>query len=167
MTDHAARVTALVEREARTLLAYFERRVAIRADAADLVGETLVTIWRRAASLPADPTEARMWMFGVASRVLATHRRAGRRHLALADRLRQHLDGHSAPEAEEILHVRAAVRGLPLRDRELVGLVHWEGFALAEAARILGIRPGTARMRYARARERLAAALRRDEVEVR
>lgn len=153
-------VGALVEREARTLLAYFERRVDVRADAADLVGDTLMTLWRRRASLPDDPTEARMWMFGVARRVLATHRRSGRRRTALADRLREQLaiDAPTGP-SDDVLRVRAAVRALPERDRELVGLVHWEGLTLAEAAHVLGIRPGTARMRYARARERLAAEL--------
>jgi RNA polymerase sigma-70 factor (ECF subfamily) len=153
------RIAALVERESPGLLAYFQRRVEVREDAADLVGETLLVLWRRSAAIPADDTEARMWVYGAARRVLATHRRGGRRRLALADRLRRELAAVDAHPDELAQEVRAAVRGLPTADRELVGLVHWEGFTLAEAGRIIGIRPGTARMRYARARRRLAEAL--------
>ena len=100
-----------------------------------------------------------MWVFGVARRVLSGHRRSGVRRLALAARLRGELAVASASEDSVAESVRAAVRALPPRDRELIGLVHWEGFALHEAAGILGIRAGTARMRYRRARERLAAVL--------
>ena len=155
----ARRVADLAEREAAALLAYFERRVEPREDAADLVGETLLVLWRRARHVPTDETQARMWLFGVARRVLSTHRRGRRRRLALADRLRAELAVADMPSDALVRDVRAAVGALPERDRELVALVHWEGFALTEAAGILGIRPGAARMRYARARERLARML--------
>jgi RNA polymerase sigma-70 factor (ECF subfamily) len=52
-----------------------------------------------------------------------------------------------------------AVMTLPRREEELIVLVHWEGFSVAQAAIIIGIRPGAARMRYHRARLRLLAAL--------
>jgi RNA polymerase sigma-70 factor (ECF subfamily) len=152
-------VAALAEREAPRLLSYFERRVDVREDAADLLGETLLVLWRRSSDIPASDVEAGMWLFGVARRVLAGHRRGGKRRLALAERLRNELAVTSGVTDEVADHVRAAVRALPERDRELVGLVHWEGFALAEAAAILGIRPGAARMRYQRARVRLVNEL--------
>jgi RNA polymerase sigma-70 factor (ECF subfamily) len=152
-------VAALAEREAPRLLSYFERRVDVREDAADLLGETLLVLWRRSSDIPASDVEAGMWLFGVARRVLAGHRRGGKRRLALAERLRNELAVTSGVTDDVADHVRAAVRALPERDRELVGLVHWEGFALAEAAAILGIRPGAARMRYQRARVRLVNEL--------
>jgi RNA polymerase sigma-70 factor (ECF subfamily) len=152
-------VAAFAEREAPRLLSYFERRVVVREDAADLLGETLLVLWRRSSDIPASDIEAAMWLFGVARRVLAGHRRGGKRRLALAERLRNELAVTSDMTDEVADRVREAVRALPERDRELVGLVHWEGFALAEAAAILGIRPGTARMRYQRARARLAETL--------
>lgn len=43
--------------------------------------------------------------------------------------------------------------------RDLVGLVHWEGATLAEAAGIVGIPASTARGRYQAARRRLADML--------
>lgn len=159
MSVDVAWVTALAEREAPRLLSYFERRVEVREDAADLLGETLLVLWRRASDIPASDVEAAMWLFGVARRVLAGHRRGGRRRLALAERLRNELAVAGAGADDIARHVRAAVRALPERDRELIGLVHWEGFTLAEAAAMLGIRPGAARMRYQRARARLAEAL--------
>lgn len=56
---------------AADLLSYFGRRVRIPADAADLLSETFVVAWRRGDRMPADPEQARMWLFGVARRVLA------------------------------------------------------------------------------------------------
>jgi DNA-directed RNA polymerase specialized sigma24 family protein len=84
-------VAALAEREAPRLLSYFERRVGVREDAADLLGETLLVLWRRSSDIPASDIEAAMWLFGVARRVLAGHRRGGKRRLALAERLRNEL----------------------------------------------------------------------------
>ncbi len=42
---------------------------------------------------------------------------------------------------------------------ELVRLVHWERFSLAEAAELLGIPASTARGRYQRAKDDLRIAL--------
>jgi RNA polymerase sigma-70 factor (ECF subfamily) len=55
--------------------------------------------------------------------------------------------------------VRDAVRRLPAAQRDLVTLVHWEGFSLAEAAEILGVNPSTERSRYAAAKAVLHDAL--------
>lgn len=155
----ASRVTALFEAEAVSLLGYFLRRVDNRDDAADLVGETAATLWRRCDSVPNDPEQARMWMYGVARRTLATHRRGHGRRLALADRLREELAVIAPPPDPRVEEVRAAVRALPQRERDIVGLVHWEGFTVTQAANILGIRAGAAQMRYHRARTRLRSVL--------
>lgn len=155
----SARVSAAFDAEAVTLLGYFLRRVDDREDAADLVGETAMIVWRRADDLPHQPDEARMWMYGVARRVLATYRRGRRRKLALADRLRDELAVDRTPADPRADDVVEAVRALPSREREIVGLVHWEGFTITQAAAVLGIRPGAAQMRYQRARTRLRQAL--------
>ncbi|WP_227000569.1 RNA polymerase sigma factor [Protaetiibacter intestinalis] len=158
MTRGDRELTPLIEEVAPELLRYFLRRVRQREDAADLVGETLVVLWRRARSLPSEHEAARMWAFGVARRVLETHRRGTRRRSALAERLRESVAAeHPAPD--EGVEVRAAVAALPDELRELVMLVHWDGFRLVEAAALLGLNPSTARGRYQRAREQLAAAL--------
>lgn len=147
----------LAEQLAPALLGYFARRVPEPADAADLVGETFLVLWRRTADVPENPDEARMWAFGVARRVLSTYYRTGVRRSALTARLRAELrvtagDTHVDPQ---VTGLRESLDRLDPLDRELVRLVHWDGFTLAEAARLLGKRPGTVRSRYHRARQRL------------
>lgn len=142
---------------AADLLAYFERR-ARGAEAADLLSETMVTAWRRIAAMPTDPTEARMWLFGIARNVLSNAERSAQRRWNLADRLRAHLitepvaDGDHASNIE----VRDAVARLPSELQELIALIHWDGFSIAEAAEMVGIPPSTARTRYQAARRQLA-----------
>jgi len=154
------RTTELVKREAGGLLAYFQRRVPTYEDAADLVSETFVVIWRRVDALPHDDAEARMWMFGIARRVLATHRRGRLRRHDLADRLRAELATMPSSSGDTRRpEVADALTALSEKDRELILLVHQDGFTLAEIARLLGRRPATIRSRYQRARQRLRAEL--------
>jgi RNA polymerase sigma-70 factor (ECF subfamily) len=151
---HAVRV--FVERESTALLSYFLRRTTSHDDAADLLGDTLLVIWRRESSIPTDQTEARMWMFGVARRVLSGERRSRSRRDALSERLGARLSAIAPSSADEDHSgVRAAIAMLPETDREIVRLVYWDGFTLAEAAQIMGMRPATARSRMARARTKL------------
>jgi len=163
------RVSAAIEETSPHLLDYFSRRVSPVEDAADLLGDTLLVVWRKAASMPADETEARMWMFGIARKVLSTHWRGSRRRNALSARLRAHIatqattsgvDGR-ASTSDGDLHeqIRASVRGLSLLDREIIMLVHWEGFSLEEAASIMNMKPATVRSRHLRARAHLKEML--------
>lgn len=154
--------TAL-QTNANDLTSYFERRVLVRADAADLLAETMLQAWRRISALPAtDPVQQRMWLFTVATYVLSNHRRAAGRRVALAERLRDTLrtvQPDTSPDHTVAVAVRDAVGRLPGPARELVMLVHWDGFTLAQAAQLLGISPSTARGRYGKARAELRAAL--------
>lgn len=164
----ADRVETALRVNASDLLGYLLRRTE-RDDAPDVLSEVFVTVWRRRDVVPEDPTRARMWLFGVARRTLANHRRARSRASALTERLQSALTdalpalreaGFPGSESgERAREVRAAVQALPPRQRELVALVHWDGFSLTEAAEIVGIRASTARSHYARARERLAELL--------
>jgi RNA polymerase sigma-70 factor (ECF subfamily) len=151
---------AAVAANSRDLLAYLQRRTGHPEDAADLLGDVLLVAWRRAESLPADALEARLWLFGIASRTVLNHRRArGRRSAAIAQ-LREDIRTQRAqPEFADAQDVRAAVAALPKREAELVRLIHWEGFSIAEAAAITHTNASTARSRYASARTRLRTAL--------
>jgi RNA polymerase sigma-70 factor (ECF subfamily) len=149
-----------VQREASRLLDYFARRVASPDDAADLLGETLVVVWRRERSLPSDPTEARMWMFGVARKVLSQHWRSTRRSRQLGERLAlevRHV-AISAP-GDDFDDLRAAIGTLRASDQEIIRLVYWDGFTLVQTARLLGLNAATVRSRHARARASLHARL--------
>lgn len=153
-----------IRANAEDLLAYLTRRVD-PSDAADVLSAVFAVAWRRRADLSTDPTAARMWLFGVARRTLANHRRAGFRATAATDRLRAALastpdpPGPGSDAHERAREVREAIERLPARQREMVRLVHWDGFTLAEAAEIAGLRASTARTHYARARETLARQL--------
>ena len=158
ITADAERIASVVRREAPALLAYFERR-STPHDAADLLGETLLVAWRRVSAVPADEQEARMWLFGVARRVLMTSRRSGVRRQALTDRLREEaLTRPSVAEPQDD-HLREALASLDPLDAEIIRLLHWDGFGLNEIAQHLGKPAGTIRSRYSRARAALRAAL--------
>ena len=154
-------IRALLRQTAPDLLAYFERRLACREDAADALAEAMLQAWRRVDRLPADPTQARMWLFTIAHNVLANQHRANRRRAALADRLRSHLSDTplTEPGPADRQAIRDAIQRLPADQCELVTLVHWDGFSLTEAAQILDLNPSTARSRYATARRALRDTL--------
>src|SRR3984885_8000211 len=80
------------------ILGYVLRRTDNPDDAADVIAETFLTAWRRLEDMPRDP-QARLWLYGVARRVLANHHRGERRRSALTDRLRAELAlGYDPPE---------------------------------------------------------------------
>ena len=157
-------VRTFVEREASDLLAYFVRRTVSAEDAADMLSETLLVIWRKEGFIPSNATEARMWMFGVARKVLSGHRRTRIRQASLRARLADELTTAQAdPSQPWVDEVRAAISHLTEIDREIVRLVYWDGFSLNQTAQILRMRPGTVRSRHHRARARLRALLGEDE----
>lgn len=137
---------------------YFRRRTA--SDHEDLVTEVFLVAWRRRADVPAG--EPLPWLYGVARRVLANHRRAGDRRDALEQRAAAHAETVT-PDLADAVGLRTdlarALAGLSEHDRELVLLVAWEGLTVTEAAAALGCRRGTAAVRLHRARRRLHTAL--------
>ena len=140
------------------ILSYLQRRTG-PSEAADLAAEVFLVAWRRLADAPNE--QAVLWLYGVAHHVLANHHRGRRRraHLAaeLADSLR-----HATPADEPTtlsLQVRAALATLPAVDREVLTLTVWEELRPAEIAAVVGLAPGTVRVRLHRARSRLQAAL--------
>ncbi|WGL53519.1 RNA polymerase sigma factor [Nocardioides sp. BP30] len=158
IADDAARAT--LREHANDLLSYLQRRVHAREDAADLLGETLLQAWKRIDSMPVEPERQRMWLFTIAAKVLANFHRSKVRRLALSDRLRDHLTrSGSTPDHSDAHAIRDAVLRLQAAHRELVMLVHWDGFTILEAAQLLDVNPSTARSRYAAAKAALRDAL--------
>lgn len=144
----------------RDLLTYLERRVDSSDDAADLLGETMLIAWRRVGKLPVDALGARMWLFVIARNTLSNYSRGRRRQLAVTSALKREL--LSAVETDKdvlALDVRRAIATLPDELAELVRLVHWDGFSLADSAKLMRIPAATARGRYARARVMLSELL--------
>ena len=170
-TDHPpASVDAAFEAAYRSsgtaVLGYALRRSLSREDALDVVAETFATAWRRRADMPADPQEVRPWLFGIARRCLANTVRSGNRAGRLSERLADAFAELTVPDpsARHDEHpgshrVHEALDLLSAADRELVTLIAWEGLTPAQAATVLGLSAGTARVRLHRARTRLRATL--------
>ena len=162
--DAERRFRALFEAEARGVLGYALRRVESPEDAADVVAETFGVAWRRIADVPPG-AEARLWLYGVARRVLANQRRGALRRRRLADRMREQLrlaDGlHAAAGDDRADAVGRALALLGEQDREVLLLANWEELTPAEIAVVIGVPAATARTRLHRARGRLRAELER------
>ncbi|GAA1885509.1 RNA polymerase sigma factor [Actinomadura bangladeshensis] len=141
----------------KPLLGYALRRCDSPEDAADVVAETFTIAWRRAADMPAGD-EARLWLYGVARRVLANHRRGVVRHALKTAALRAELP--PVPPVRDDSAVAEVFRALPDRDREVLALLGWEGLSVTEIATVLGCSRNTVSIRLHRARRRFARALR-------
>ena len=160
--EHEQRFRRVYASNFPALLAYAARRVDQPEDASDVVAETFLVAWRRRGHLPPHD-EIRLWLYGVARRVLANHHRGGARRERLGERLRQRIvaavSRDPAGEVPQRLQVRAALALLDEPDRELIMLTAWEGLQPREAAEVLGISAGAARTRLSRARARLREAI--------
>jgi RNA polymerase sigma factor (sigma-70 family) len=156
-----ARFEALYSANLSRLLAYAVRRTSTPEDAADVVAETFLVAWRRIDDVPRGD-EATLWLYGTARRVLSNQRRTDVRRTRLSDRLRAELASlPQTPHAglEELDAVRTAFDRLRPDDRELLGLIAWEGLGPAELARVLGCSRNAGKIRTHRARRRLAREL--------
>jgi RNA polymerase sigma-70 factor (ECF subfamily) len=142
------------------ILGYVLRRTDNPDDAADVLGEIFLTAWRRLDDLP-EQIEGRLWLYGVARRVLANHHRGQRRRTALTERLHADLaDSYRQPEfTGERGQIAAAFRRLPAAERELLSLAAWEGLDNGQIATVLGCSRNAVRIRMFRARRRFTAEL--------
>lgn len=139
------------------VLGFALRRVDRAEDAADVVAETFLVAWRRLGDVPGEPA-TRLWLYGVARRVLANQRRGERRRTALGERLAADLTldvPDPAPVVAERLRYGQALDQLAERDREVILLHAWEGLEPREIAEVLGVSAVAARSRLSRARSRL------------
>jgi RNA polymerase sigma factor (sigma-70 family) len=141
------------------ILGYVLRRTASPDDAADVIAETFLTAWRRVDEMPPGP-QARLWLYGVARRVLANHHRGARRRSELTGRLCADLAAWQPPEyTGDLAKIAAAFARLGDAQRELLALTAWEGLDHGQIAVVLGCSRNAVRIRLHRARRQLAAEL--------
>ena len=147
------------------ILGYAVRRCADPADAADVAAEVFLVAWRRLDEVPAG--EERLWLFGIARRVLANHQRGRLRRNRLADRLRSELATQPRSTLHDDTHaaVIEAMNQLSPRDREVLRLAAWDGLTPAEIATLENVPAATIRSQLMRARNRLRESLRDHGVE--
>ncbi|KRC64920.1 RNA polymerase subunit sigma-24 [Aeromicrobium sp. Root236] len=163
--DHDERFRTFYAEHFDALLAYAVRRVPQREDAADVVADTFLVAWRRVDELPPGD-EARLWLYGVARKVLFNLRRSRQRRDRLGLRLRHELAHAAAEDATadvtERIALRAALSRLGEIDREVLTLTVWEELEPREIAQVLGLSAQTVRTRLSRARARLREQLGND-----
>jgi RNA polymerase sigma-70 factor, ECF subfamily len=155
------RLENLFVEHAAAVRAYALRRID-PATAEETVSEVFVIAWRRLDDVPPDPLP---WLLACARRVLANQRRAGRRRIALQERLSQLGDPPGAWEFDGVPDrpLARALGELSGDDRELLLLVAWDELDPEQAAQALGCSRRTLAVRLHRARRRLADSLQRIE----
>jgi RNA polymerase sigma-70 factor (ECF subfamily) len=150
---------SLVSRYMRRAFAVSYRLLGNREDAENLVQETFLTVLRKIDSFERGRAFS-PWFFRVLVNRGLNARKA--RALRTTDELPDDAPsaGASPERAAELRgRLRAAMDGLPERQRVIVELFELEGFAGAEIAEILEISDGTVRWHLHEARKTLRQAL--------
>jgi RNA polymerase sigma factor (sigma-70 family) len=147
---------------------FVARRVADPHLAADLIAEVFLAAVDSASSYRPDRGAPAAWLVGVARHVLATEFRRQSRDRAILRRIsgRRLLDADSLARIEERIDAErdarelyGALASLPPRERALMELIALDGLSVTEAAAVLGVKPGTARVRLHRSRARVQSQL--------
>jgi RNA polymerase sigma factor (sigma-70 family) len=135
--------------------------------AEEVVSLTFLEAWRLRQTVRPDGGSLLPWLLGIAVNVTRNQARAARRHQAAMSRLPAPRPGlpDFADEVtarldsrDQLVAVRAAVAGLPARERDVLICI-WSGLDSAAAAQALGVAEGTIRTRLSRARRRLRELL--------
>ena len=114
------------------------------------MSETFVVGFRRIDQIPSEPLP---WLYAVARKTLANELRKQARSTHGQTSL------VNSPEPVGDGRLARAFNALSEGDREVLRLIAWEGLSLTDAAAVLGC-PGVAcRVRYHRAKTRLASRL--------
>ena len=142
---------------------YLGRRAA-PADAADVLSDTLTTVWRRLESVPTD--DPLPWCYGVARRALANNRRGDQRRERLQGRLQVvgRADMAASADPQDIVEqtdpeLSAAMQHLTDSEREVVRLWAWERLEPREIAEVLELTPNAVSVALSRAKRKLAEEL--------
>jgi RNA polymerase sigma-70 factor, ECF subfamily len=156
--DRAA-LRDLYDRHAPWLRARLRRRCGDEDLVEEVLQDTFLAVWRKPEAYRG-VGDVPAWLWGIGIRRLLA---AVRPRRSLPMRL---LLQPPAPSAEDVVllgvehgDLAAAVNGLSPELRAVVRAVALDGLTSREAARLLGVPPGTVRTRMARARAQLQEAL--------
>jgi RNA polymerase sigma-70 factor (ECF subfamily) len=155
------RFEVLYENCYRAIYTYAWRRLPGGADdVADVVAEVFAVAWRRIEEVP-HPPDDRLWLYGVARRVVQDYRRRAISRSRLESRLKAYASAGQADDApgDRNLRFRAAVERLRPAHREALQLVALDGLSHAEAAQVLGCSVNAIALRVHKAKARLKAEL--------
>ena len=153
----------LFDRHATTMFRYFVRRVGPE-DADSLLGDLFRIAFEKREAFDTERAEARPWLYGIASNLLARHRQREARRLDATARLMNtsipssdqfsEVDGR-LDASRQWADVATAISTLPQGERDTLLLYAWEGMPYDQIAAALDVPVGTVRSRLNRARGRL------------
>jgi RNA polymerase sigma-70 factor (ECF subfamily) len=161
-----ARFGAIFDRHAAEILRYAHARLGPSL-AEEVMAETFLAAFRRRDKYDCSRSDARPWLYGIATRQISKHRRSDGRHQRALARL------HAEAATEDFTgrsddrvtaqglrpRIAAVLAGMSQRDRDLLLLIAWAGLSYDETARALGIPIGTVRSRLNHIRTRTREAL--------
>jgi len=159
------RFAIVFDRHAGVVFRFLVRRVG-RADADELLGETFRIAFERRHTFDLARPNARPWLYGIASNLVAKHRRSEARRLKATARLAEERPaepladavGASVDARRRLPVLVDAIADLPDGERDALLLYAWEDLSYEEIAVALAIPVGTVRSRLNRARARLRDA---------
>jgi RNA polymerase sigma-70 factor (ECF subfamily) len=116
--------------------------------AEDVVQETLLRAWRNPRVLDQSQGSARAWLFTVARRIVIDDWRSRRNRIEMvtADPPDRATDDFSADAVDRTV-MTAAIRQLSAEHREVLLETYFRRASVAQAARTLGLAPGTVKSR--------------------
>jgi RNA polymerase sigma-70 factor (ECF subfamily) len=155
--------TEVHERYFVVIYRYVAGRLGPQA-AEDVAAETFLVAFDRRRTFDAARGDLRVWLFGIATNLVARHRRKEARHYRALARL----DAVPAVEGHEgrvvaamtvLPQLAAALSQLSQGERDVLLLVALGQLGYEEVAAALGISPGTVGSRLSRARRKLGSIL--------
>jgi RNA polymerase sigma-70 factor (ECF subfamily) len=159
--DKAA-MKALYERHSDALYRFLRARLGDPFEAADVMQETFLEIWR-AASRFEGRSAARTWMFGIARNKAVDRMRRGSREVAseLDDRAPDEAPNPEAMAvaASDAERVRECIGRLSETHRSAIHLAFWRELPYGEIAEIEGVPVGTIKSRVMHAKRLLMHCL--------
>jgi RNA polymerase sigma factor, sigma-70 family len=131
-----------------------------RAQAQDVVQETMLRAWRNPQVLAQATGSARGWLFTVAKRIVIDEWRTARsRRERVAERLPEQPVPDTADHTVDRQLIGAALRTLSAEHRAVLRECYFRGASVAEASVTLGVPPGTVKSRTHYALKALRLAL--------
>jgi RNA polymerase sigma-70 factor (ECF subfamily) len=161
--ERPAAFGGIFDRHATSLHRYFVRRLG-PFDAEALVGDVFRIAFEKRQTYDLARPNARPWLYGIGTNLLARHRRGEERRIRAVARLAAQrvpaVDladgvGDAVDAASLWPRVADAVATLPQPERDALMLHVWEGLSYEDVAEALAVPVGTVRSRLHRARSRV------------
>jgi RNA polymerase sigma-70 factor (ECF subfamily) len=158
----------LDQRHGLAVLSYLIGQVGSRPLAEEVLQDVMLAVWRGAARFRGE-SSVRTWMLAIARKraisARLAHQRREDRQTPLEDNVPT---GDAGPldvleQRATVAEVRAALSHLPADQRETLELIFYHELSGPEAAKVLGIAPGTVKSRLNRAKTMLRRVLRLQE----